>query len=235
MATAEHDGTISEIEYQMLRTGPPFHAPWSHLPWKSIDSFLTRSEVGIQQFDLQTKPLSHGRFKGLGKSMAEGWLQQAPILPSLVATRRRFGNSNQITDTFKIKALGYEMRCFTGGTGGKFDQSSKSDYRNHRRSSSIMPVSTSEAQSDNFLTRFKEVQKINVDSVWLCCKAVIPQMKENGKEESLIVAYSELLVLQTALYCKQRCGNPTYRPLFRTGRHRNYHQCDLPWPFRLNE
>ena len=34
---------------------------------------------------------------------------------------------------------------------------------------------------------FKEVQKINVDSVWLCCKAVIPQMKENGKGRIIIM------------------------------------------------
>lgn len=65
---------------------------------------------GIQQFDLSDKTiLLTGGSKGLGKSMAEG-LASAGANLALVSRNQKevLAISNQITDTFKIKALGYE-------------------------------------------------------------------------------------------------------------------------------
>ena len=138
---------------------------------------------GIQQFDLSDKTiLLTGGSKGLGKSMAEG-LASAGANLALVSRNQKevLAISNQITDTFKIKALGYECDVSQEEQVGNLINQVNRDFGtidvlvNNAGINIRGPIGQLSYQD------FKKVQKINVDSVWLCCKAVIPQMKENGK------------------------------------------------------
>ena len=107
--------------------------------------------------------------------MAEG-LASAGANLALVSRNQKevLAISNQITDTFKIKALGYECDVSQEEQVGNLINQVNRDFGtidvlvNNAGINIRGPIGQLSYQD------FKEVQKINVDSVWLCCKAVIP-------------------------------------------------------------
>ena len=140
-------------------------------------------KTGIQQFDLTNKTvLLTGGSKGLGKAIAEG-LASAGANLALVSRNLSEVSAvaSQLTNTFKIKAEGYEYDVSEEQNVEELIEQANQDFGtidiliNNAGINRRGPIE--ELSCDDF----KEVQKINVDAVWLCCKAVIPQMKRNGK------------------------------------------------------
>ncbi len=138
---------------------------------------------GIQQFDLTNKSvLLTGGSKGLGKAMAEG-LASAGANLALVSRNQEevITVASHLATTFGIKAEGYEYDVS--------DEQKVEDLIKHvNRDFGTIDILINNAGINRrgpieelSYEDFKEVQKINVDAVWLCCKAVIPQMKKNGK------------------------------------------------------
>ena len=138
---------------------------------------------GIQQFDLTNKSvLLTGGSKGLGKAMAEG-LASAGANLALVSRNQKevITVASHLATTFGIKAEGYEYDISN-------EQKVEDLIKHVNRDFGTIDILINNAGINRrgpieelSYEDFKEVQKINVDAVWLCCKAVIPQMKKNGK------------------------------------------------------
>jgi len=138
---------------------------------------------GIQQFDLTNKSvLLTGGSKGLGKAMAEG-LASAGANLALVSRNQEevITVASHLATTFGIKAEGYEYDVSD-------EQKVEDLIKRVNRDFGTIDILINNAGINRrgpieelSYEDFKEVQKINVDAVWLCCKAVIPQMKKNGK------------------------------------------------------
>ena len=138
---------------------------------------------GIQQFDLTNKSvLLTGGSKGLGKAMAEG-LASAGANLALVSRNQEevITVASHLATTFGIKAEGYEYDISN-------EQKVEDLIKHVNRDFGTIDILINNAGINRrgpieelSYEDFKEVQKINVDAVWLCCKAVIPQMKKNGK------------------------------------------------------
>ena len=140
-------------------------------------------KTGIQQFDLTKKTvLLTGGSKGLGKAIAEG-LASAGANLALVSRNLSEVSAvaSQLTNTFKIKAEGYEYDVSEEQNVEELIEQANQDFGTIDILINNAGINRRGPIEELSYDDFKEVQKINVDAVWLCCKAVIPQMKRNGK------------------------------------------------------
>jgi NAD(P)-dependent dehydrogenase (short-subunit alcohol dehydrogenase family) len=137
---------------------------------------------GIKQFDLSGRvAIVTGGSKGLGAAMAEGLAsagadlvlasrhsEEAEATASRIAGdfgRRALGLAADVTDETEVQQLvDRTLREF-----GRIDILINSAGINIRG-----PI------DELSYEQFREVQQINVDGTWLCCKAVIPHMRERG-------------------------------------------------------
>lgn len=138
---------------------------------------------GIKQFDLTDRTaLVVGGSKGLGEAMAEGLASAGANI--VIASRNAAEASlvaERIASEYGRKAIGLKadvtrkdevdaMVETTIRTFGKVDILINSAGINIR--GPIDELSYEE---------FQQVQQINVDGTWLCCRAVVPFMKRAGK------------------------------------------------------
>ena len=138
---------------------------------------------GIQQFDLTNKSvLLTGGSKGLGKAMAEG-LASAGANLALVSRNQEevITVASHLASTFGIKAEGYEYDVSNEQKVEDLIKCVNRDFGTIDILINNAGINRRGPIEELSYEDFKEVQKINVDAVWLCCKAVIPQMKKNGK------------------------------------------------------
>ena len=137
---------------------------------------------GIKLFDLSGKTaIITGGSKGLGKAMADG-LASAGANLMLVSRNQAEANATatKIADEYRCKALGFaadvsnqsemeEMAATAIDALGQVDILINSAGINTR--GSIEELS---------YDQFSEVQRINVDGIWLACRALLPHMKDRG-------------------------------------------------------
>ncbi|MED6313693.1 MAG: SDR family NAD(P)-dependent oxidoreductase [Verrucomicrobiota bacterium] len=137
---------------------------------------------GIKLFDLSGKTaVITGGSKGLGKAMADG-LASAGANLMLVSRNQAEANATatKIEDEYRCKALGFaadvsnqsemeEMAATAIDALGQVDILINSAGINTR--GSIEELS---------YDQFSEVQRINVDGIWLACRALLPHMKDRG-------------------------------------------------------
>ena len=89
--------------------------------------------------------------------------------------------ASQLTNTFKIKAEGYEYDVSEEQNVEELIEQANQGFGTIDILINNAGINRRGPIEELSYDDFKEVQKINVDAVWLCCKAVIPQMKRNGK------------------------------------------------------
>ena len=137
---------------------------------------------GIKLFDLSGKTaVITGGSKGLGKAMADG-LASAGANLMLVSRNQAeaTATATKIADEYRCKALGFaadvsnpsemeEMAATAIDALGQVDILINSAGINTR--GSIEELS---------YDQFSEVQRINVDGIWLACRALLPHMKDRG-------------------------------------------------------
>lgn len=137
---------------------------------------------GIKLFDLTgRKAIVTGGSKGLGEAMAAGLCSAGA---EVVITSR---NEDEVQAT--AKALSKEYKAKVVGI--------KADVTNEDEIQSMIDQTLAELGQIDILInnaginirgpideitfeQFREVQKINVDGLWLCCKAVIPHLKKSN-------------------------------------------------------
>ena len=137
---------------------------------------------GIKQFDLSGRcAIVTGGSKGLGQAMASG-LASAGANIVLVSRNQDEANkaADEIASEFGVQAIGHEA-----------------DVSDPAQVEEVVERATKELKRLDILVNnaginirgpidqlkyeeFQEVQKINVDGVWLCSRAVVPRMREAG-------------------------------------------------------
>ena len=137
---------------------------------------------GIKQFDLSGKTaVITGGSKGLGQAMAAGL---ASAGADVMVVSRNLAEAEQaaeqIAADFGRKAVGH--MC---------DVSSQTDTEALAAAAleklgrvdilvNNAGINTRGAIEELTYEQFREVQDINVDGIWLCCRAMLPHMKERG-------------------------------------------------------
>ncbi len=137
---------------------------------------------GIKQFDLSGKAaIVTGGSKGLGEAIAAGFASAGADV--LIVSRNEDearGAAEQIAADFSTKCIGRAA-----------------DVTNQQDVDQMVEFATAEFGQVDVLVnnagvnirgpidelnyeQFQEVQRINVDGVWLCSRAVVPQMKSAG-------------------------------------------------------
>ena len=137
---------------------------------------------GIKLFDLTGKSaIVTGGSKGLGAAMAAGLASAGADV--LLASRNRQEAeeaASAIANDFGRRAIGMEADVTSEeAIGGMIDRAiaefGKIDILINSAGINIRgPI------EDLSLEQFQEVQSINVNGIWLCCKAVAPHMKAAG-------------------------------------------------------
>ncbi len=137
---------------------------------------------GIKLFDLTGKSaVITGGSKGLGQAMAAGL---ASAGANLVLVSRNESEAQvaatQLADEYGCKAFGFaadvssqaEMESMTAAA---LDSLGQIDILINSAG-----INTRGPIEELSYEQFSEVQRINVDGIWLACRAILPHMKERG-------------------------------------------------------
>ena len=141
-----------------------------------------KSLPGVRQFQMQDQvAIITGGSKGLGAAIAAG-LASAGAAVVIVSRNQSEADAvaAEIADGYSVRTGAFEadvsveadvnaMAAYVHDTFGRIDILVNSAGINIRGSI-----------DDLTYEEFQQVQKINVDGTWLCCKAVIPHMKSAG-------------------------------------------------------
>ena len=137
---------------------------------------------GIKLFDLTGKTaIVTGGSKGLGQAMAAGLASAGADLVLVSRSAEESGTAAaQIAAEYGCQAIGIaaDVSCpdqVQSMVDQSIDRFSKIDILINNAGINIR--GSIESLS---LEEFRKVQTINTDAVWLCCKAVVPHMKQAG-------------------------------------------------------
>jgi gluconate 5-dehydrogenase len=137
---------------------------------------------GIRQFDLHGKTaIVTGGTKGLGEAIAAGL---ASAGAQVLLTSRHGDEAEQVAEAI---ARDFNVKCL----------SMQSDVTRPEDVQAMVDRAVTEMGGVNILVnnagvnlrgpidqltyeQFQQVQRVNVDGVWLCCRAVVPIMKQAG-------------------------------------------------------
>ena len=137
---------------------------------------------GIKQFDLSGKAaVITGGSKGLGEAMAAG-LASAGAEVMIVSRHLDEAQSaaDQIATDFGHKAVAHQCDVSSQAdtealVAAALEQLGRVDILVNNAG-----INTRGPIDELTYEQFREVQDINVDGIWLCCRALLPHMKERG-------------------------------------------------------
>lgn len=137
---------------------------------------------GIAQFDLTgRRALITGGSKGLGFAMACGL---ASAGADVVIVSRHFDESQEVAEIiardFGRSAVAHKADVTVPEEVEDMVEVITRDYGNIDILLNSAGINTRGPIEDITLEQFEEVMRVNVTGTWMCCKAVIPHMKEAG-------------------------------------------------------
>ena len=137
---------------------------------------------GIKLFDLHGRvAIVTGGSKGLGEAMAEGL---ASAGADLVLASRNADDSDavarRIAEEYGQKALGVEADVTDAAAVQALVNRTLTDLGRIDILINSAGINIRGPIDELTYEQFREVQQINVDGTWLCCKAVIPHMQDQG-------------------------------------------------------
>ncbi len=135
---------------------------------------------GIKQFDLTGRnAIITGGSKGLGEAMAAG-LASAGANVMLVSRTDAEAKAaaEAIEVEYKVKAIGHCADVTSEEQVNAMAARCISELGGIDILITSAGINIRGAIADLTFEQFKQVQDINVNGIWLCCKAVLPHMKE---------------------------------------------------------
>ena len=137
---------------------------------------------GIKQFDLSGKTaVITGGSKGLGQAMAAGL---ASAGADVMVVSRNLAEAEQaaeqITADFGRKAVGHMCDVSSQTDTEALATAALEKLGRVHILVNNAGINTRGAIEELTYEQFREVQDINVDGIWLCCRAMLPHMKERG-------------------------------------------------------
>ncbi|MEZ6132765.1 MAG: SDR family oxidoreductase [Planctomycetaceae bacterium] len=146
------------------------------------DSTDLNNLPGIQQFRMDGHAaIITGGSKGLGAAMAAGLASAGAnvILVSRHVSEAR-ATARDIADGFGVKAIGMQADVSDPADVDCMVTEVMAEFGRIDILINSAGINIRGSIEDLSYEDFQQVQKINVDGTWLCCKAVIPQMKAAG-------------------------------------------------------
>lgn len=137
---------------------------------------------GIKQFDMADQvAIVTGGSKGLGAAIAAG-LASAGAHLALVSRHQDQAQAvaDEIAQAFDVKAIGYAADVAKNSDVKTMVESVQRDFGRIDVLVNSAGINIRGSIEELTYEQFQQVQKTNVDGIWLCCKAVIPIMKQAG-------------------------------------------------------
>lgn len=137
---------------------------------------------GLSQFQLTGHvAIVTGGSKGLGEAMAAG-LASAGADLILVSRNESEARSAAaaIAEEYPIRAIGMEADVSSEADVQRMVQHARSEFGRIDVLINNAGINIRGPIDQISFEEFRQVQSINVDAMWLCCKSVIPVMKERG-------------------------------------------------------
>jgi gluconate 5-dehydrogenase len=137
---------------------------------------------GIKQFDLTGRvAIVTGGSKGLGHAIGAGFAS-AGCSVMLVSRNQAEADAtaNEIATDFGVKAIGHEADVADQQAVAAMMDRCKSEFGRLDILVNNAGINIRGSIDELTFEQFREVQRINVDAVWLCAKAAVPLMKEVG-------------------------------------------------------
>ncbi len=138
---------------------------------------------GIKLFDLKGRSVVvTGGSKGLGQAMAAG-LASAGADVMLVSRHGAEAEAaaSLIAEEYGVKGIGFQADVTVQAEAEAMATKAMEAFGRIDVLINSAGINIRGPISDLSLDEFQQVQKINVEGTWLCCKAVIPHMKEAGR------------------------------------------------------
>ncbi|TWU01829.1 SDR family NAD(P)-dependent oxidoreductase [Neorhodopirellula pilleata] len=137
---------------------------------------------GLSQFQLTDQvAIVTGGSKGLGEAMAAG-LASAGANLVLVSRNEAEARSaaSVIADEYPIRAIGLEADVSSEDDVRRMVEHTRSEFGRVDILINNAGINIRGPIDQISFDEFRQVQSINVDAMWLCCKYVVPVMKERG-------------------------------------------------------
>lgn len=137
---------------------------------------------GIRQFDLSGRvAVVTGGSKGLGAALAAGLASAGADL--LVASRHAEesqATARQIAADHGVRALGLATDVTSADQVEQLVQTAVREFGRLDILVNNAGINIRGAIEQLSYEQFQQVQRVNVDGLWLCCRAVVPTMKQAG-------------------------------------------------------
>ena len=138
---------------------------------------------GIKQFELTDRTaIVTGGSKGLGEAMAEGL---ASAGANLVLVSRNVEEASavaeRISSEYGRKAIGIKADVTNPSEVNAMVETTLETFGGIDILINSAGINIRGAIDELSYEEFQQVQKINVDGIWLCSRAVVPHMKQAGK------------------------------------------------------
>ncbi|MFV0442913.1 MAG: SDR family NAD(P)-dependent oxidoreductase [Planctomycetaceae bacterium] len=137
---------------------------------------------GIKLFDLSGRvAIVTGGSKGLGEAMAEGLASAGAdvVLASRHAIEAEM-TAQRISSEYNRRAFGVEADVTDPTAVQRLVDQTLQEFGRIDILINSAGINIRGSIDDLSYEQFRQVQQINVDGTWLCCKAVIPHMRERG-------------------------------------------------------
>lgn len=136
---------------------------------------------GISQFDLKDRvAIVTGGSKGLGEAMAAGL---ASAGADIVLVSRHEDEAKAAADTlaeeYSVRAIGLAADVTTEANVQAMVERVSAEFSRIDILLNSAGINIRGPIDELSLDEFRQVQQINVDGTWLCCKHVLPSMKES--------------------------------------------------------
>ena len=137
---------------------------------------------GIKLFDMTGQvALITGGSKGLGTAMAAGLASAGASLALVSRNREEVDDAaNKIAEAFGVTARGYVADVTDESVVNEMVGNVHADFGRIDALINNAGINIRGSIEELTYEDFQAVQKTNVDGIWLCCKAVIPIMKDAG-------------------------------------------------------
>ncbi|MEW4487341.1 SDR family NAD(P)-dependent oxidoreductase [Thalassoglobus sp. JC818] len=137
---------------------------------------------GIKLFNMSGRTaIVTGGSKGLGKAMAAGL---ASAGANVVLVSRHIDEANEaaeeISKEFSVQAKGVSADVTKMSEIDALVKETVSEFGSVDVLINSAGINIRGSIEDLTLEQFQEVQNINVNGIWICCKSVIPHMKKAG-------------------------------------------------------
>lgn len=137
---------------------------------------------GIKQFDLSGRvAIITGGSKGLGEAMAEGLASAGAdlVLASRHAAEAE-ATAARIAKEYRRRVIGLAADVIDAAAVQRLVDRTLAEFGRIDILINSAGINIRGPIGDLTYEQFRQVQQINVDGTWLCCKAVIPHMKQRG-------------------------------------------------------